>query len=89
MPKSKSDPVTAAVADPLDAWAAILNPPFVPDVLDADEKTVAMLADELGKSLKISGDLLRQAYITKRVTRRRVRVREGEHPVYAYKPVRP
>lgn len=88
MPKPKSDPVTAAEPDPLDEWAAILNPPFVPDPLEDGEKTVAMLVTETGKSEKICGDLLLRAYRNKLVTRRRVRTAAATYPVFAYKPVK-
>ena len=88
MPKSKSDPVTAAVADP---WPDILTQARAQplDTLDADEKTVEMLrAENQGMSAKTAGDALLAAEKLGLVTSRRVKLVQGRGKVKAYKPVK-
>jgi hypothetical protein len=74
--------------DTLDEWAAILNPPFVPDPLDADELTVRMLMVRTGKSHKMASQLLLDAFNAGKLTRRSVHEASTRHVVFAYKPVK-
>lgn len=92
-----SSPITAAVADPADGWAAFDAAEFVPDALAADERTAAMHAaivnpERVRKGLKpISAAradvLLRNGFLAGKLQRRRVRLTRLGGKQYAYRPV--
>lgn len=72
--------------DTLDEWAAILAPRVVLDTLADDEKTIEMVAAEIGKSVKIAGNLLLERERDGLLVSRYVRLTAGRHPVKAYRP---
>jgi hypothetical protein len=82
MPKSKSDPVTAAVADPVDALQAALPDP-IPAYESKVEITVADLARRNNWSVAKAGKWL----VGSDWARREVMV--GKRKAIAYRPVKP
>jgi hypothetical protein len=84
-------PITSAVADPVDLWAAAMVLPFEPDPLYPLERTAAMhqaAEAEAGRtiSLTLAADQLRKAHAAGTLTRRWVRLRPRHRGEYAYQP---